>query len=117
MFDSLGNFLQTASGILVIASLAGLGLMRARVIDLREQLSDLRAEVGDKDRVVSDMKADRARDKADLDALKRVVTGEDQLLAISQKLELHHTAALAHWEADEELLGRVLQVLNSGGKP
>jgi hypothetical protein len=117
MFDSLGNFLQVASGILVITSLAGLGLMRATVVNLRESLADLRSEVADKDRQNADMKADRARDKADLEALKRIVTGEDQLLAISEKLDTHHAAAITHWEADEELLGRVLQALNSGGKP
>jgi hypothetical protein len=50
MLTDLGSFLQVASGVLVITSLAGVGLMRARVTNLADRVNDLRGEVADKDR-------------------------------------------------------------------
>lgn len=117
MFDNLGNFLQVASGILVISSLAGLGLMRGTIVNLRENLADARAEIADKDRRITQLETDRTVDRGDLDALRRVVTGEAHWTAIEQKLEQHHDAAVHHWQADEELLGMILQSLNAGKKP
>lgn len=116
MFDSLGSFLQTASAVLVVTSLAGLGLMRATVVNLRESLADLRSEVADKDRQNADLKAETARQGSDLDALKRVVTGEAHWVAIGQKIDAHDAAARSHWSADEELLGLILQTMRARGE-
>jgi hypothetical protein len=92
MFDSLGSFLQIASSVLVITACASAAFLQARVSNLRGSLTDLRAEVGDKDREIAKMQALRTLDKAelvkqghDLDALRRVVTGEAHWVAIGQK--------------------------------
>lgn len=111
--DHLGDFFQTGLAVLTLASLAGLGLMRGVVVGLRESLADARSRV-------TDLESDRTKDQAkiqsqanDIDSLRRIVTGEAQLREIASKLNEHHAKAEVHWEADEELLGRVLQALGS----
>lgn len=118
MFTDLGGFVQTASAVLVIAALAGLGLMRARVVDLKERLTECREEIADQDREIAKLKAGRAEDKAeiakqanDIDTLRRTVTGEAHWEELTGKLDHHHAEAKSHWAAFEELLGRILQAL------
>lgn len=123
MWADLGSFLQVASAILVITSLAGLGAMRSRVTSLAATVGDLRGEVGDKDRQIGELQALRVLDAAeilrqgnDIDALQRLKTGEAEWQAISQALKVHHAASLDHWSADEELLGRILQAMREGNE-
>lgn len=123
MWANLGSFLQVASAILVITSLAGLGAMRSRVTSLAATVGDLRGEVGDKDRQLTELHALRVLDAAeilrqgnDIDALQRLKTGEAHWTAISQELRAHHTASIEHWSADEELLGRILQAMREGNE-
>lgn len=118
MFDNLGHLIQTALGVFAIASLAGLGLMRTTVTNLRENLKDAREEIGDKDRRLSAAEAEivklnaRATSQAnDLNALGRVVTGEAHWVAIGQKLDEHHSEAVTHWSVDEEKLSAILAAL------
>lgn len=124
MLTNLGSFLQVASGVLVITSLAGVGLMRARVTNLADRVNDLRGEVADKDRQLAELHALRVKDKAervrqghDIDALRRVVTGEAHWISIGRELDEHHTAAMTHFAAAEELLGRILQAMDVRDKP
>lgn len=118
MLTSVGSFLQVASAVLIITSLVGVGLMRARVIDLKERLGECRDEIADQDREITKLKAARTEDQAeiakqanDIDALRRIVTGEEHWVELTRKLDTHHDEAKSHWAAFEELLGRILQTL------
>lgn len=115
MLANLGPFLQTALTVLTLASLAGLGLMRGTVVGLRESLADARAKI-------TDLERDRVEDRAkitsqnnDIDTLRRVATGAVQWEAIATKLDQHHSEAKRHWKTDEELLGLLLQAIQTRG--
>lgn len=100
----MGDLLNTALGVVAIATLAGLGLLRGTVTNLRERLGDSREEVVD---LTRKRDADQARItvlEADLAALTRVVTGEVHWVALEQKLDTHHEQAEAHWVKAEGLL-------------
>lgn len=98
-----------------VGTLAGLGLLRGTVTNLREQLRDAREHE-------SSMRAERAEDKAaitrlqtDLLALGRVVTGEAHWTAIGAQLEVHHASAQEHWRAEHQLLEDVRDLLKEIG--
>lgn len=112
--DDFSGMLSTALGILSIATLAGLGLMRGTVTNLRESLADARAEIADLDRrheadekKVTDLTNDVA-------ALQRTVTGEVHWIALGETLDHHHDEAKKHWEADEKMLADILAELRGG---
>lgn len=118
MLTSLGSFLQITTAVLVITSFVGFGLMRIRVLDLKERLAECREEIADQDREISKLKAGRAEDKAeitkqshDIDALRRTVTGEEHWVELTQMVARLHAEAKSHWTAFEDLLGRILQAL------
>lgn len=132
MFANLGSFIQTALGIVALASLAGLGLMRSKVVDLRETIGDIRGELGDKDRQrladlakIAKLEALLTGQSTDLAALGRVVTGEAHWVAAGQsidglgtKIEAlatqlggHHEEAMGHWATDEQTLKKMLAAL------
>lgn len=98
MGGDLGGLLSTALAIVAIATLAGLGLLRGTVTNLREQLRDERdARAADRQQRADD-EVDHAKFKAETEtriaqleadnsALQRVVTGEVHWVAISDRLE------------------------------
>lgn len=103
----LGGVLTTALSIVSLATLAGLGLLRGTVINLREQLKDARDEVAALRGSRVDDQTKIAQLTADHDALTRVVTGEAHWVAIGQKLDEHHDEAKDHWATDERVLGEI----------
>lgn len=120
----VGEWLTTAIGVVSLASFAGVGFMRGRVLDLRAQLTESRAET-------DSLRASRAEDRAelertkgdlkscrsDLDALTRVVTGEAHWVALGQHLDEHHQEARAHWvrsEANTQRMIAALEALKGG---
>lgn len=113
MGDVLG-LISTALGIISIATLAGLGLLRGTVVNLREQLVDARAELT----VLKDSRTEDKRllalQKSDMEALVRTVTGQVNWTAISDQLEEHHRQALQHWDRDETLLADMAATLRHG---
>jgi len=120
MIDHLGATLNAALAVVAIATLAGLGLMRGTVTGLRENLSEARAEIGDKERRLKDAEAEIIKLKAqtrsqahDLDAVGRLVRGESYWTELGDKLDIHHTEAKTHWAEDERLLARILADLDA----
>lgn len=99
---------QAASflGLLIVTTFAG--LQRAQLQSVREQLTDFRGEVADKDRRYDEQTALRAADakritdlEAEVAALRRTVTGEAHLVVIegsigdlSRSLTEHHKDAM-----------------------
>ena len=107
----LGNLLSTGLAIVSIATLAGLGLLRGTVTNLREQLRDERDSNSslrtsrDEDRKLLEQQ------KKDLDALARVVTGEVHWTALGHKLDEHHDEARAYWTRAEQQTDEILTEL------
>jgi hypothetical protein len=94
----LGELLSAALAIVTIATLAGLGLMRGTVTNLRELLSDERAasaaakakrieEDAEHVKYKAEAEAQIEQLRQDHSALARVVTGEAHLVAILDLLE------------------------------
>lgn len=83
----IGSLLTTALSIISIATLAGLGLLRGTVTNLRESLKDAREDIADKDRRHFDDENTIHRQKSDLEALARVVTGEAHWVALGDKMD------------------------------
>lgn len=104
----VGSLVSTALSILSIATLAGLGLLRGTVVNLREQLKDARDEIADLERRRERETTERteqaatdatqiARLEAGIATLTSTVTGEIHWVALGEQLEQHHSAAEVHW--------------------
>lgn len=99
--DFLG--ILSAAGIIVgLFAAAGVGLQRGLMTNLRESRDEYEKEN-------TKLKTDRAEDRAtierltrDLDALRRVVTGEVHLTAILDLLGHHHQSHTEHRQMTEE---------------
>lgn len=112
--DQLQQVLTIGLAIVSIATVAGLGLLRGTVTNLREQLSDERANN------VS-LKAQRAEDRdkitkleGDVRTLTSVVTGEAVLKELLTKLDEHHEAAAEHWRRQDETAASAIALLQGG---
>lgn len=80
--------------------------LRASNGDLRDRVTDLEAE----------QKIDKSlinSQKADLDALRKIVTGEVQLAAITDLLEHHHQAAVTAWQSVEGKIDQLAPSLDT----
>lgn len=95
--DSFAGILEIGLAVAAIASLAALGLFRGTLTNLKENLSEARAEIADKDRRLTECQTENATLKADNAALTRVVTGEVHWVSLGQQLDNHHRAAEDHW--------------------
>lgn len=101
----LGGILTTALAILAIATIAGAGLQRGRIGDLKGRLEQERADAAEdraqaerdevratRDRaeaatIIAELESKLAKAKADIEVLKGVATGEIHWSAIAQRLE------------------------------
>lgn len=114
----LGNLLSTGLTVATVGSLAGVGLMKGTLTNLRARLDDYEKEVEEKDRRHAEDRTKLAQTVTDLSALQRIVTGEAHWVKLGQVLDEHHEQAKEHWTKDEDLLGEVLAELRLGkGKP
>ena len=112
--ETVSGLLTTALAIVALATLAGLGLMRGTVTNLRENLGDARAEIADKDRRLTALEKSDKQHQSELEALRRVVTGEVHWVALGETLDHHHSEAKGHWERDEATLNEILTELRRG---
>lgn len=108
-----GQLLNTALSIVAIATLAGLGLLRGTVTNLRETLKDAREDITDKDRRHEEDEKTITRLTGDLDALARIVTGEARLAQLGEMLKEHHELALARLVEIEALLKQIIADIKS----
>lgn len=113
------SLINTALAIFAIASLAGAGIQRGKIKQLRE-------DVADADRRIDALKEEREEDKAkistltaevvtlttDLDALARVVTGEAHLVALQDMLLSHDKLVQEKWKFFTEVLQDISQTLH-----
>ncbi len=115
---AIGDTLSAALAIVAIATLAGLGLLRGTVTNLREQLKDEReARTADRQqkadddienaRYRADVEAKLASQDTEITALRRIVTGEIHWVAIEQRLEDAIAMLMSFGKRLEEALGVV----------
>lgn len=117
MTAHLSSLLSTGLAVLSISTLAGLGLLRGTVTNLREQLKDARDEIKSLKDGRDEAKTENAVLTADLEALKRVVTGEVHWVTLEHQLEEHHNESESHWITTEQLLIRIRDSLESSHEP
>jgi len=108
---NFGDWLTTGLGIVSFTTLAGFGLLRGTVVNLRERLNDKDGEIKELKTKIATVTIEKDTLKADLVALTKVVTGEVHLTILERKLNEHHTLAEAHWNRDEVLLSDILTEL------
>ena len=105
------EWLNAALAIVSIATLAGLGLLRGTVTNLREQLNDERAH----SKALKERRDEDALKiqtlEADFAALQRVVTGEVHWVALGDLLNRHHEQAMEYWDKFESTLEEILEEL------
>lgn len=111
--EDFGRLLSIALAVVSIATLAGMGLLVGRVGALRSNLKDSDDELGRTKRRLDESVARVTVLENALAELGRVVTGEDYLVAMEQKLDEHHTAAEAHWSTDETILAEIRDELRT----
>lgn len=105
--EDFSRLLTIGLGLVSLATLVGLSLLRGVVVGLRERLKDADEELVRVQRRHESAVAELKVVKADLAALGRVVTGEAHWVAIGDKLDVHHDAAETHWARDEEILEEI----------
>ena len=100
--------LLSPSGIVGAIGIIAAGVAMAlfgTVRTLREAVGDLRSRVDDLEKERDSLKIGLAEEKADhlatqrdLEAVKRVVTGETHWVAIESQIADHHRQAMTAWE-------------------
>lgn len=105
--EDFSRLLTIALGLVSLATLIGLSLLRGIVVGLRERLKDADEELTRKGRRLDEAEARVLILENDLAALGRVVTGEAHWVAIGAKLDEHHGEATTHWARDEEILEEI----------
>lgn len=108
---ALGDLLSTVAVVMALCSAAWVGLKGADRKNLREQLDDSRKQITSLKEERTEHAAVMARQASDIDALRRVVTGEVHWQAISEVLDDHHSSAQMHWLKDEDLLEKILDAV------
>lgn len=108
----ISELLGTAASIVAVASLAGLGLIRGTVTNLRENLNDSRNENADLRRRLLDRDTELATAHADLDAMERMKTGKEELTRLETKLDHHHDLSMKHITKITEYVTKALELLD-----
>lgn len=83
------------------------GTLRASNGDLRNRVKDLEDEDAAKATKIKAQGEQIDGQKGELEALRKVITGEVQLTAITELLANHHRQAVTEWEAINTVLTRI----------
>lgn len=108
----VSELLGTAATIVAVASLAGVGLIRGTVTNLRENLKDMRDENADLRRRLSERESDLLTAKGDLAAVERIKTGKFELDEINTKLDEHHDITIAMITQITKSIEKALSILD-----
>lgn len=99
--------------IITLATAAGVGFQRGKIAQLRGELTEADARADRLASELSDTQTKLASTNTQLEALAKVVTGEAHWTAISHTLDEHHLKAEQHWTNEQQLLQRVVQLLEA----
>ncbi|HKY57651.1 MAG TPA: hypothetical protein VJL80_06410 [Aeromicrobium sp.] len=108
----LGTIAATASTVVALSGVAAWAVQRDSLKVVREQNSDLRADISDKDRRHDEDERTIAQLRSDLEALARVVTNEVLIQAINDVLTHHHERSEVHFGEIKEILDKVQEWQN-----
>lgn len=118
MPENLGDFLSVALTIVALATLAGYGLLRGNVQNLREQLKDEREARNSLQGRFDQQEKEKIDLAGKVRVLESIVTGEVHWVALGDKLDLHHdetkefwTKAKVHQTKQENLLEEIRDAL------
>lgn len=121
MPDNLGDFLSIALTVVALATLAGYGLLRGNVQNLREQLKDEREARGSLQGRFDQQEKEKIDLAGKVRVLESIVTGEVHWVALGEKLDEHHeetkhfwTGAKDHQRKQEDLLVEIRDALRNG---
>lgn len=97
MPENLGDFLSVALTIVALATLAGYGLLRGNVQNLREQLKDEREARASLSGRFDASEKENVELRSKVRVLEGIVTGEVHWVALGTQLDEHHTEAREFW--------------------
>ena len=102
----------------VLAALVygGLRTLRSTNSDLRDRVGDLEKGREADRTTIAEQATHIAQQDTEIEALKSLVTGRVEWVAVSDLLEQHHTEANGHWSTTETYLDRIAAILE-GKKP
>lgn len=101
MPDNLGDFLSIALTVVALATLAGYGLLRGNVQNLREQLKDEREARNSLQGRFDQQEKEKIDLAGKVRVLESIVTGEVHWVALGDKLDEHHNEAKDYWTRAE----------------
>ena len=102
MPETLGDFLSIALTIVALATLAGYGLLRGNVQNLRDQLKDEREARSSLSIRFDAVKLENTDLAGKVKVLESIVTGEVHWVALGDKLDEHHLEAKGFWAGAKE---------------
>lgn len=120
MFTNLSDILSLALAIVAVSTLAGYGLLRGSVQNLREQLKDEREARSSLSARHDALRTEATDLRGKVKVLESIVTGEVHWVALGDKLDEHHKEATEYWTkagfqstTQEQLLGEIRDLLRS----
>lgn len=112
----LGDLLSLALAVVAISTLAGYGLLRGNVQNLRDQLKDEREARESLTGRFTEMKTENTDLRGKVKVLEGIVTGEVHWVALGSQLDHHHQEAKEYWTAaasrDEAQQGVLFEILS-----
>ena len=97
MFSDVSQVLSIALGVVALSSLAGYGLLRGNVQNLREQLKDEREARASLSTRFTEVQREAVDLRGKVKVLESIVTGEVHWVALGDKLDTHHKEATEYW--------------------
>ena len=111
--NDLGTFVTLLIGAITLATAAGLGWQRGKILRLKTERDEDRVRADRADTRADKLEEELHQCQSDLSALGRVVTGETHWVAIGELLEHHHGEAKENWVETRGLLLKGLEDLET----